>query len=151
MFRERERRLVQVLSARGLVLCFRPRFRTHAICYLRLKTTNRFAFFTPFCGSCFRAKNSRYDAVMLCMDDTLYEENDFSSKCCGRRATDNEFPSSVFLSWTTTHADCNQGNKLVLVFVLALGSKSLNYPTGLLPYCLISLAHRHSAIFSFLT
>ena len=58
--RERERRRVRVLSARGLVLCFRPRIRAHVICYFRLKTTS-FAFFTLFFHVFAQEKKSCYD------------------------------------------------------------------------------------------
>ena len=51
---------IRVLSARGLVLCFRPRPRCHAICYFWLKATNSFTLFF-FLLRVFKEKNSYYD------------------------------------------------------------------------------------------
>ena len=60
------------LSAKGLVLCFRPSLRAQVICSFRLETT-RFAFSALFFW-CFQGKIST-TAIMQCMDGTLKEED----------------------------------------------------------------------------
>ena len=63
----------------GLVLGFRPRLRVHVICYFKLKTT-RFAFFTLFLfclffSHIFKEKICVTTEIMLCMYDTLHEDD----------------------------------------------------------------------------
>ena len=67
--RGRERRIERVLSARGLVLCFRCSLRARVICYFRLKFT--LFFFYVFS----RKKICVATAIMLFMDDKLDEED----------------------------------------------------------------------------
>lgn len=141
-----ERKRVQVLSARGLVHCFRPCLGAHLICSLSLKKAS-FARIILVFHVFSRKKSIRVTAAMkLYMDDTLEEDvcmifdelevqnSPLKISSSWRRLL---FKMSLstgsrqrvsrlrYLLRTTTDADC--ANKLVLLFILDLGSKALKY------------------------
>lgn len=73
---ERERTLVRVLSARDLVLCFRPLFRAHVICQFKLKTISlAFVIMFFFFKRNFREKHSVMTPTLLYKNNTLVEED----------------------------------------------------------------------------
>jgi len=110
-----ERKRVQVLSARGLVHCFRPCLRAHLICYLSLKKASFARIILVF--HVFSRKKSvlrqpwssiwithlKKTSAWFLMSwkckthlcKSRSREDDFSSKCRCPRAADKEFPVCV--------------------------------------------------------
>lgn len=130
-----EWRRVQVLSVKGLVLCFHPCLCAHKIGNFRLKTTSCTFFILAFL-SCFPGRNSWHD----CNDD-VHGWNAWQRRCLNNfwsvevqnstfflfwQVTDNEFCTCITYhrELHSTHVDCDQASKLILVFVLKQRSKA---------------------------
>jgi len=90
--------------------------RAQVICYFRLKKTT-FEFFT-LAFTCFHVKIPVTTAIMLCMDNTLHEDvstifGEFEVQNLVHVRTFPQISRLRCMSWTTTHADYDQANKLL--------------------------------------